>query len=79
MRVSVVRPFPAVGTRRYVVSTDGGRQPMWGPEGRQLFYGSRAGFMAVPVEIGETETTFVRGDPEVLFDLGPYPGTRRQQ
>ena len=65
-----VRPFPDVDARQRLVSTDGGQQPVWGPEGRELFYWSPAGFMGVPVE---TDPTFARGGtPEVLFDLGPY-------
>ena len=32
-----VRPFPAAD-RRITVSTDGGSEPVWSPDGRELFY-----------------------------------------
>ncbi len=65
-----VRPFPDADSGLWLVSTDGGQQPLWGPEGRELFYWSNAGLMAVPVE---TEPTFMPGNPELLFNLGAYP------
>ncbi len=64
-----VGPFPDVGSRRVTVSTDGGQQPQWASDGRELFYWSPAGLMAVPVE---TEPAFTRGDPSVLFALEDY-------
>ena len=33
-----VRPFPAVDQGRWQVSTDGGRQPLWARNGRELIY-----------------------------------------
>jgi serine/threonine-protein kinase len=33
-----VRPFPAVDTGRWQVSTSGGRQPLWSRSGDELFY-----------------------------------------
>ena len=59
-----VRPFPDVETGRWQVSSDGGAWPLWGPEGRELFYGGRQGMMAVAVD---TEPTFSPGTPERLF------------
>jgi serine/threonine-protein kinase len=64
-----VRPFPDVDAGRWLVSTNEGIHPKWGPDGRELFYWSRAGMMAVAVK---TEPTFVPGTPEVLFDVGEY-------
>ena len=32
-----VRPFPNVGDGEYQVSTDGGRTPVWAPNGRELY------------------------------------------
>ena len=64
-----VRPFPDADSGRWLVSTDGGQQPLWGPDGRELFYWSNAGLMAVPVE---TEPNFMPGNPELLFNLGAY-------
>ena len=64
-----VQPFPATGAGRWPVSTDGGRQPWWGPEGDELFYWGQNNMMVVPVE---TEPTFAPGKPEVLFDISEY-------
>ena len=33
-----VRPFPNVGEGRWQVSTNGGRNPVWGPNGQEIFY-----------------------------------------
>jgi Tol biopolymer transport system component len=33
-----VRPFPDVDSGRWLVSTSGGAQPLWGHSGRELFY-----------------------------------------
>ena len=62
-----VQRFPGLGGK-VRISTDGGRQPLWSPDGRELFYRGSRGMMAVPVE---TESSFSAGDPEVLFDA-PY-------
>ena len=59
-----VQRFPDLG-QRVSVSTAGGRQPLWSRDGRELFYRSRAGVMAVPVDTGPN---FSAGEPEVLFE-----------
>ena len=61
-----VRPFPNVDDGRWQISTNGGEDPVWGPDGKELFYRSREGnaVLAVPVE---TESDFEFGSPEVLF------------
>ena len=33
-----VRPFPDASAARYPVSTDGGREPRWAPDGSELFF-----------------------------------------
>jgi serine/threonine-protein kinase len=65
-----VRPFPNVEEGKWQVSRDGGMSPVWGPNGRELFYRSPGGgtMMVVPIE---TEPTFTAGTPEVLF-TGDY-------
>ena len=40
-----LRPFPDVGADRIVVSTDGGLQPHWSRDGREIFYVSLSGEM----------------------------------
>ena len=64
-----VRRFPALGDIQ-TISTDGGRQPLWSPDGRELFYRGPRGMMVVAVL--ETEPTLRLGDPEVLFDTQYY-------
>ena len=65
--VSVQR-YPELGDRQ-TISTDGGAQPLWSPDGQELFYRGPRGMMMVPVE---TEPTFSAGDPEVLFEQQYY-------
>ena len=59
-----VQRFPGLGAKK-PISTDGGEQPLWSPDGSELFYRGPRGMMAVPVD---TEPTFSAGDPEVLFE-----------
>ena len=50
-----VRPFPAVNSGRWQVSTNGGTQPLWAPGGKELFYVARDGaLMGVAVADGPT-------------------------
>ena len=70
-----VQRFPTLGGKQ-TISTDGGRQPLWSPDGRELFYRAPSGMMRVPVL--ETEPTFRAGTPEVLFETQYYfPGAAR--
>jgi eukaryotic-like serine/threonine-protein kinase len=50
---------------RWQVTTEGGQEPRWSGDGRQLFYRSSNRLMAVPLEGG---TTFRYGKPRPLFD-----------
>jgi len=57
--------FPDLGDRR-LVSTGGGRHPVWSRGGRELFYfeeGRR--MMSVPIE---NEPVFATGKPQMLFE-----------
>jgi serine/threonine-protein kinase len=48
-----VRPFPNVGAGRWLVSTNGGRTPLWSRSGQELFYVTLDGaVMSVPVHRG---------------------------
>ncbi len=71
-----VRPFPDVGTGRWQVSINGGRNPRWAHSGRELFFeGPSPGrsLMAVTVQTG---ATFVPGTPAALFDMAAeFEGT----
>ena len=60
-----VQPFPDGESGLSQVSTGGGIRPVWGPDGRELFYLDPAGrMMAAPVQ---TEPTFVSGMPETCL------------
>jgi serine/threonine-protein kinase len=63
-----VRPFPDVNKGKWQVSTSGGRDPLWSPDGRGLFYRNGDSVMAVAVQ---TEPTFNPGKTEALFQ-GKY-------
>ena len=64
-----VRSFPDVDAGgQWQISTDGGIQPLWGPDGRELFYREPSGaVMAVTVEM---DPSFRRGTPTMLFGGG---------
>ena len=77
-----VRPFsgqPSGSSGEWKISTDGGREPRWSADGKELFYlaGESSGhfkyqLMAVPIHtIGAA--TFQAGAPKPLFDF-VYPG-----
>ena len=61
-----IQPFPGPGPRT-VVSTAGGREPVWSPDGTELYYREpgRPGLMAVSVQ---TEPELRVGAPLSLFE-----------
>ncbi len=61
-----MRPFPGSGAATQV-SLEGGIEPVWSPDGRELYY-FFGGMMAVQIE---TEPTVTAGPPRVLFE-GSY-------
>ncbi len=63
-----VRPYPAAGGTRKRISTDGGRAPLWGPDGKELFYRVEGKMMSVAIE---TTPTFTHRAPVELFE-GEY-------
>ena len=60
-----VQPFPGPG-RKWLVSTDGGVDPVWSRDGRELFYRQEDQMMAVPVA---TRGDFSAGRPQRLFEI----------
>jgi serine/threonine-protein kinase len=58
-----VQPYPGPGGKR-PVSVDGGAEPAWSPNGRELFYRNDDEMLAVPVQF---EPSFALGEPRVLF------------
>jgi eukaryotic-like serine/threonine-protein kinase len=65
-----VRAFPDTGGT-WQVSNDGGNEPLWNPNGRELFY--RSGDRMMSVEVN-TAHGFASGKPRVLF-TGRYRTT----
>ena len=61
------QPYPGPGGK-WQISTEGGTEPVWNPNGRELFY--RSGDKMMSVEI-TTQPSFTPGKPMVLFE-GPY-------
>jgi serine/threonine-protein kinase len=63
------------GAARVQVSSDGGDEPVWSPQGRELFYRRGAQMIAVPVS---TASTVTLGKPVVLFEgrfeVDPFRG-----
>jgi serine/threonine-protein kinase len=70
-----VASFPDMKSIR-LVSRDGGTEPRWAPNGRELFYKGGSHLMAVDVTPGPT---FVSGVPRRLFPLGGYRSARNRQ
>ena len=68
-----VRRFPDMTGQQWQVSTSGGTAPLWGPDGRELFYASPSAgsteVVRVPVD---TTSGFSAGRPERLFSATGY-------
>jgi eukaryotic-like serine/threonine-protein kinase len=62
-----VRPYPGPGGK-WQISTEGGQEPVWNPNGRELFYRNASGVMAADLE---TKPGFSARKAKVLFE-GPY-------
>jgi serine/threonine-protein kinase len=59
-----VRPFPGPG-EKWPISVEGGTEPVWPRNGRELFYRTGDTIMAVDVQ---TTPSFSAGKPRKLFD-----------
>jgi len=64
-----VQPFPDIDDGKWQVSIDGGRHPVWTPDGRRLFYAANVGMMVAEVE---TTATFDASAPTRAFGLANY-------
>jgi serine/threonine-protein kinase len=62
-----VQPYPGPGGK-WQISTEGGNEPAWSRNGRELFFRSGSKMMAVDVT---TQPTFSAGKPKMLFE-GQY-------
>ena len=65
-----VQPYPGPGGK-WQISTEGGKEPVWNPNGRELFYRSGDKMMAVDIT---TQPGFAAGKPRMLFE-GQYQPT----
>jgi Tol biopolymer transport system component len=59
-----IRPYPGPGAK-HQISTNGGNQPAWASNGRELFYRIRGALMAVAIT---TTPEFSAGIPRRLFE-----------
>jgi serine/threonine-protein kinase len=59
-----VRPFPKLDGK-WKISIDGGTEPVWSRDGRELFYRNNSKMMVVNVAAG---AAFSAGVPQVLFE-----------
>ena len=64
-----VRPFPDVQGGRRQLSLAGGFEPVWSPDGRELFYRGGPRFFSVPIE---SEDPFSTGEVRELFVEDEY-------
>jgi eukaryotic-like serine/threonine-protein kinase len=62
-----VERYPELGARQ-LISTGGGRLPLWSRDGRELFFASPDGRQMSAVAV-QSATTLVAGRPQVLFEL----------
>jgi Tol biopolymer transport system component len=68
-----VRPYPAIDSGRWQISTEGGRRPFWSHSGRELFFLNGANrLMAAEVRPG---AAFDYSKPQPLFDTAGYYST----
>ena len=66
-----VRPFPNIDDGQWRVSPDSGNNPVWSPDGSELFYRA-PGLANLMVAQVETEPTFSSRTPEPLFSVSGY-------
>ncbi len=68
-----VQPYPGPGGK-WPISTEGGTEPAWNPNGRELFY--RSGYKMMAVDVS-TRPGFAAGKPRMLFEgrYEPTPAT----
>jgi Tol biopolymer transport system component len=69
-----VRPFPpAAGGGQWMVSKDGGVQPRWSRDGKEIFFIAPDNKLMV-VDVSTAENTLKSGIPQALFDTQIYGG-----
>ena len=78
-----VQPFPGPGGK-FQISANGGAQPRWNKNGKEIFYVSLdSKMMAAPVKSSPDGRSLETGTPAALFPVriagGPVPGSNKQQ
>jgi len=63
-----VKPVPGPGPRRQV-STGGGDYPVWGPDGKEIYYRSPESMLTAQPVNGSGSTFVVVGTPQTLFKM----------
>jgi Tol biopolymer transport system component len=66
-----VQPYPGPGGK-WTISAEGGSEPVWNRNGRELFYRSGDRMMAVEIV---TQPSFSAGRPKLLFEGRYLPST----
>jgi Tol biopolymer transport system component/predicted Ser/Thr protein kinase len=59
-----VQPYPGPGGK-WPISSDGGTDPAWSPDGGELFYRHGDGLVSVPIQV---KSEFQAGRPKPLFE-----------
>jgi hypothetical protein len=67
-----VQPFPNVDAGKWLVSSGGGAEPLWGADDTELFFRSPTHLMVTRVNAGADDFRFA--PPEALFDTTAYRG-----
>jgi Tol biopolymer transport system component len=73
-----IESFPVPGRGHYQISLDGGDEPMWRGDGKELYYRTAdRKLMAVPLSLGEG---LQAGTPQLLFETrAPAPGITNER
>jgi Tol biopolymer transport system component len=75
MREVYVAAFPSMTSPR-LVSREGGSEPRWAPDSRELFFKNGDELMSVAIMPGEG---VIAGTPRRLFSVAPYRSARNRQ
>jgi hypothetical protein len=75
VREIYVAAFPSMTSPR-LVSREGGSEPRWAADSRELFYKSDDMLMSVAITPGEG---VIAGTPRRLFSVAPYRAARNRQ
>ena len=69
-----VRPFPNTEDAKWLISIEGGQEPLWAHSGRELFYRNSSDQLVAAEII--SEPMFSVGEQRILFSVGEYESDR---